>query len=104
MRKAQLILIIAMLLITACSEAAAPTFEPTETAVPTPTGTATPAPPAATSTPEPTATTTRQPASDTPTPKLTESGGVPVGFTDDGAPYRGNPDAPVTMLEFSEYL
>lgn len=36
------------------------------------------------------------------TPTVTE--GVKMGFTEDGAPYRGDPEAPVTLLEFSEYL
>jgi len=30
--------------------------------------------------------------------------GAPVGFTEDGFPYIGNPDAPVTMYEYSDYL
>lgn len=29
--------------------------------------------------------------------------GIEVGFTDEGRPYRGNPDAPVVMEEFSDY-
>ncbi|MGL4648568.1 MAG: thioredoxin domain-containing protein, partial [Caldilineaceae bacterium] len=29
--------------------------------------------------------------------------GLPVGFTDEGWPFRGNPSAPVTMYEFSDY-
>jgi hypothetical protein len=28
---------------------------------------------------------------------------VPMGFTEDGAPYRGNPNAPVTLEEHSEF-
>jgi protein-disulfide isomerase len=30
--------------------------------------------------------------------------GFPVGFTDDGYPYLGDPDAPVSLVEFSDYL
>ncbi|MBC7260689.1 MAG: hypothetical protein H5T63_01635 [Chloroflexi bacterium] len=48
-----------------------------------------------TATPKPTAT---------PVPTPTPFGTVPVGFTADGAPYRGNPDAPVTLLEYGEFL
>ncbi|MBX2996952.1 MAG: thioredoxin domain-containing protein [Caldilineaceae bacterium] len=29
--------------------------------------------------------------------------GMPVGFTAEGFPYRGNPDAPITVYEFSDY-
>lgn len=29
--------------------------------------------------------------------------GLPVGFTEDGLPYRGSPDAPIVMLEYSDY-
>ncbi|MEX1021282.1 MAG: thioredoxin domain-containing protein, partial [Litorilinea sp.] len=29
--------------------------------------------------------------------------GLPVGFTEDGRIYRGNPDAPLVMIEFSDY-
>jgi protein-disulfide isomerase len=29
--------------------------------------------------------------------------GFEVGFTDEGYPYRGNPDAPVTLIEYSDY-
>jgi len=28
---------------------------------------------------------------------------VPMGFTEDGASYRGNPNAPVTLVEHSEF-
>ena len=30
--------------------------------------------------------------------------GTPVGFTADGLPLRGNPDAPLTLVEYSDYL
>ena len=29
--------------------------------------------------------------------------GIPVGFTADGFPFRGEPDAPITMVEFSDF-
>jgi hypothetical protein len=29
--------------------------------------------------------------------------GVPAGFTDDGLPFRGDPNAPVTLYEHSEF-
>ncbi|RMF29494.1 MAG: DsbA family protein [Chloroflexi bacterium] len=32
------------------------------------------------------------------------SSDVPTGFTDEGFPYRGSPDAPVKIIEFSDYL
>ena len=28
---------------------------------------------------------------------------VPMGFTEEGSPYRGNPNAPVTLLEYSDF-
>jgi len=33
----------------------------------------------------------------------TDASGIEVGFTEDGHPYRGNPEAPVIMEEFSDY-
>jgi len=68
------------------------------TAAPEPTATPTPLPP--TGTPTPTAVT------GTPTPVPSEGpaiGEVPMGFTEEGAPYRGNPNAPVTLVEHSEF-
>ncbi len=50
-----------------------------------------------TATLEPTATPTPLPPTDTPPPE------VPMGFTEEGAPYRGNPEAPVTLVEHSEF-
>jgi hypothetical protein len=60
----------------------------------------------------PEATTTSE-LTVTPTPLPLEgdvcTGGSPcgtevsMGFTAEGAPYRGNPDAPVTLVEHSEF-
>jgi len=36
-------------------------------------------------------------------PSISGSGEVPMGFTEDGAPYQGNSEAPVTLLEYSEF-
>ncbi|MDH7487045.1 MAG: hypothetical protein QHJ81_12305 [Anaerolineae bacterium] len=60
-------------------------------------------------TPEPTATPTPLPPTDTPVPRATKAkpaaGGaeIPMGFTAEGLPYRGNPDAPVTLWEYSDF-
>jgi len=61
-------------------------------------------------TPEPTATSslpadTPAPAATTEVliPSISASGEVPMGFTEEGSPYRGNPDAPVTLVEYSEF-
>ena len=32
-----------------------------------------------------------------------DANGVPVGFTENGNPYRGNPNAPVVIEEFSDF-
>ena len=29
---------------------------------------------------------------------------LPVGFTAEGFPFRGNPDAPLTIVEYSDFL
>ncbi|MFQ5814555.1 MAG: hypothetical protein ACE5I2_15355 [Anaerolineae bacterium] len=75
-------LLIAALIVAACSPQATP--EPT----------ATPLPP--TDTPKPTATTAVL------IPSISD-GEVAMGLTEDGAPYRGNPDAPVTLLEYADF-
>ncbi|NHZ72685.1 MAG: hypothetical protein GWP17_06350 [Aquificales bacterium] len=32
-----------------------------------------------------------------------DASGVPIGFTENGNPYRGNPNAPVVIEEFSDF-
>ncbi len=67
-------------------------------------GCSTPTTPAAllpTATPKPTPTPL---PTATPVPSPTPAGAVPMGFTADGAPYRGNPNAPVTLIEYGEFL
>jgi hypothetical protein len=83
-RLAYLGLLIVALIVAACSPKATP--------APTPKPTATSLPP--TNTPAPTATTGG--------PAVSE-GEVPMGFTEEGSPYRGNPNASVTLLEFSDF-
>jgi hypothetical protein len=88
-RFAYLGLLIAALIVSACS--------PQATLAPT----ATPKAPTATSLPP---TDTPVPAATTAVPLPTISlGEVSMGFTEDGLPYRGNPDAPVTLEEHSEF-
>jgi hypothetical protein len=72
-------LLVAALIVVACSPQA--TTEPTTR------------PPTAAATPADTTAPTATPGGDE----------VRVGFTEEGAPYRGDPDAPVTLLEFSEF-
>jgi len=52
--------------------------------------------PTVATTPRPSATATRSAAAP-------GTGEVPVGFTEDGLPYRGNPNALVTLVEHSEF-
>ena len=61
------------------------------------TGTSTTAAPTTTDGPQATSTTAPAAAAST-------YNGLPVGFTDDGYPYLGDPDAPVSLVEFSDYL
>ena len=77
-------LLVAALMVAACGPKAA--SEPTATLEPT----ATPMPP--TGTPMPTATT-----------EAPSEVAVPMGFTEEGVPYRSNPNAPVTLVEHSEF-
>ncbi len=36
-------------------------------------------------------------------PAVTDADGIEIGFTNDGHPYRGNPDAPVVIEEYSDF-
>lgn len=47
--------------------------------------------------------TSPEPRQTLPNPSLTYQG-APVGFTEDGNPFWGNPAAPVTLEEYSDYL
>jgi protein-disulfide isomerase len=63
---------------------------------------ATPKPAATLTKPPPTAAAVPTATTEVATPSPSEQ--VTVGFTADGSPFRGNPDAPVTMIEYSEFL
>ena len=49
--------------------------------------------------------TTPLPLTDTPPTVITEVSGseVSMGFTEEGSPYRGDPNAPVTLVEYSDF-
>jgi hypothetical protein len=49
---------------------------------------------------QPTPTATRMPPTSTPKPANQK---LEMGFTAEGWPYRGNPNATVTLWEFSEF-
>lgn len=94
-------LLIIALMVAACRPEATP--EPV-TVVSTPIPTNASAPTSPTDAPVPTA------IAQVPTPTLSEveapsasEGEVPMGLTDDGAPYRGNPNATVTLVEYSDF-
>lgn len=71
-----------------------------QAAVPQPVTQASPDP-ASEASAEPTAPTTANAEVETPGQETLD--GVPVGFTEEGYPYRGEPDAPVTVYEYSDY-
>ncbi|MEZ4730919.1 MAG: thioredoxin domain-containing protein [Caldilineaceae bacterium] len=62
--------------------------------------------PVATAQPLPTASKAQETATDAETTAAGEGEthkGIPVGFTTEGYPYRGSPDAPITMYEYSDF-
>src|SRR2546425_1069148 len=52
----------------------------------------------------PAGTGTQSPPRDQAVAALETYQGTPVGFTADGYPFRGNPNAPLTLVEYSDYL
>ena len=68
-----------------------------------PQATPTPVPPTEKPAPTPVPTEARPEPSPTAEKPAVGEGEVPMGFTEEGAPYRGNPNAPVTLLEYSDY-
>lgn len=89
-----LIFLAALLLIAACSSTTSVSPSP---AAPTS------APAAATATPSPAASDTPAPAGNEPAPTI-ERVSLERGRTPEGYHYLGNPNAPVTILEFSDFL
>jgi len=86
-------LLVVALIVAACGPEATPE-PPTDD---------TPAVTAITEVPTPVPSKTEGPVpTETKGPAVSE-GEVPMGFTEEGAPYRGNPNAPVTMVEYSEF-
>lgn len=108
-----------LLIMTACSlTSPSNTGTPPATSMPVATATSTITPPPThPSTPTPTFTLTPSPPPPPSPPQEAVKGkdfvlattqdsnmpGVPAGVTEDGALYRGQPDAPVTMTEFSDF-
>lgn len=76
-----------------------PTAESSPTALP-PAASATPAEAAATAS---TATTAETPA-DSPAEGQQLYDGIPFGQTEAGFPFLGQPDAPVTLIDYSDFL
>ncbi len=109
MKSTILFLLCGLILLAGCSTAAE-SVEPTAV-VAAVEATATVAPPtatapppdviAATVAPPPTATL---PATDTPVADNDPSSAVVFGRTDDGAYFHGSPDAPVTLIDYSDFL
>ena len=88
--------------------ASTPPLLPTDTPIPTPEPTNPPEPAAVTEAPaEPTATVESAPAPEspaTPAPVVEVDWLSVEGKTDQGYAYRGNPDAPITITDFSDFL
>lgn len=118
-------LLLPLLLLAACTVPIAVTTPTAPDSEASPSATATPAEEATSVTPaasEQTTTTAELPGTIPPAGTVTETQttttavasassltatesyqGIPVGFTAEGYPFRGSPDAPITMYEYSDY-
>jgi hypothetical protein len=120
MRRKMLLLIVLMVALAACAPTAEfsdadgrPTVpaavQPTETALPPVAATVTGAV-AVTSTPATEAIPTQTKSTETPaasptaTPPVVATAAVTYGRTDEGAYFHGAPDAPVTLIDYSDFL
>lgn len=95
-------------LLTACADAATPQLEATRAAPPDPTvALPTPTPPVQAS-PVPatadSAADTSQPAPTEAAPDAADYNGIPQGVTDEGFYRLGDPDAPLTLIDYSDFL
>lgn len=98
--------LVVALTVVACSPLAAPETTDASSAGPS-TATSAPGQPAASATLIP-PTSALAPATSISAPGDVEKSSpaqseVPMGFTEDGTPYRGDPNAPVTLMEYSEF-
>lgn len=82
--------------------AAVGTAQPTANEAPAPADTPMVESPLATELPTPTEAVVQP--TETMLAQATESAGIPAGLTSDNIFYLGNPDAPVTVTDFSDFL
>lgn len=96
-----IMLLVLLAILAACAPASPPAGAPT--AAPAPfIGQTSPLPTAETAAPTLAATGDSAPVDDT-GPGETDAAGLPVGFTAEGRPYRGDPHAPVMLEAFSDF-
>lgn len=110
-----LALLILVLMLTACAvqppAAQPPTDEVEASALPQPdvrtpepTRSASAAVPEASTTPEAAVPTAAEPAAEITTEDQPLYDGIPTGQTEQGFPFLGQPDAPVTVIDYSDFL